>query len=208
VFIHACLVKKKLNKTRGLFIDCGSNLGQGFNFFKKFYTRKYFDYVLFEPNPYCAENLKKKYKDLLNSGMLFYQKAVGTKNRKVKFFGLAKDEGGKYSQGGSILELHNSKSYKPSKEDAISVEEIDFSHFLKKMSAQYSVIVIKMDIEGGEYNVIADLLEKKLFGFIDRFYVEFHSQYMKDDSRTQHNLKEQEFKQKISNTKSRLTIYH
>ena len=42
-----------------LFIDCGSNLGQGFKFFRKYFTLDIFDYILIEPNPNCIKELKK-----------------------------------------------------------------------------------------------------------------------------------------------------
>ena len=41
------IVQIKINKKKALFIDCGSNLAQGFDFFSKLYPTKYFDYDLF-----------------------------------------------------------------------------------------------------------------------------------------------------------------
>ena len=39
--------------SENLFVDVGSNLGQGFNFFKQYFITKNYDYLLIEPNPYC-----------------------------------------------------------------------------------------------------------------------------------------------------------
>lgn len=61
VAMDAQAVKAKLaagNSQKGLFIDCGSNLGQGFTFFKKYYPLDSFDYMLIEPNPYCLPHLE------------------------------------------------------------------------------------------------------------------------------------------------------
>ena len=45
----ASKVTKLVNsKNKGLFIDCGSNLGQGFTFFEQYFHLKIFDFILVE----------------------------------------------------------------------------------------------------------------------------------------------------------------
>jgi len=56
------LSKLKLDEKR-LLIDCGYNLGQGFDYLKKFYPLDKFYYILIEPNPFCVEKLSKKVKE-------------------------------------------------------------------------------------------------------------------------------------------------
>jgi hypothetical protein len=46
-------------KQKGLFIDCGSNIGQSFEFFQKFYQIKNFDYILFETETILIQMQKK-----------------------------------------------------------------------------------------------------------------------------------------------------
>ena len=58
--IAANLSKNLSKDKKGLFIDCGSNLGQGFTFFEQYFPLKTFDYILVEPNPFCKEELIKK----------------------------------------------------------------------------------------------------------------------------------------------------
>ena len=58
--IAANLSKNLSKDKKGLFIDCGSNLGQGFTFFEQYFPLKIFDYILVEPNPFCEEELIKK----------------------------------------------------------------------------------------------------------------------------------------------------
>src|SRR5262249_16291623 len=43
---------------RGLFIDCGSNIGQGFSYFERRFPLKHFDFILIEPNPFCCDKLR------------------------------------------------------------------------------------------------------------------------------------------------------
>ena len=57
--IAANLSKNLSKDKKGLFIDCGSNLGQGFSFFEQYFPLKTFDYILVEPNPFCKEELIK-----------------------------------------------------------------------------------------------------------------------------------------------------
>lgn len=63
----APLVKKHANEfsqsphsghsEKRLFIDMGSNLGQGFQYFSKFYNPNLFDFLLIEANPNCIDQL-------------------------------------------------------------------------------------------------------------------------------------------------------
>lgn len=48
-----------LGGRRGLFLDCGSNIGQGFEYFRQHFTADHFDYELFEPNPNCLPYLER-----------------------------------------------------------------------------------------------------------------------------------------------------
>lgn len=202
VRLNAAGSTRKLRQegSKGLFVDCGSNLGQGFDFFSRFYSPEFFDYVLFEPNPYCFELLRLKIDKLEGHCIQLFQKAISVAEGKLNFYGLEEDEGGKYSVGGSVLRQHNSKSYEASEERSIMVNTISFSDFIKKQSQNYSTIIVKMDIEGGEYPVIEDLLSTGLFNSIDTFYIEFHSQYMSTDLKPTYVEAEKLFWRKVKET--------
>jgi hypothetical protein len=49
---------------------------------------------------------------------------------------------------------------------------------------KYASLVMKMDVEGAEYEVIPDLLENKTADHLDYVYVEFHSEYMQEPKRS------------------------
>ena len=188
---------------RGLFIDCGSNVGQGFRFFSKFYTMEKFDFILFEPNPNCFRALRENLHDFKNENIEFREQAVGISESTVDFYGLEESKGGQYSVGGTVLPEHNSKYFgRPSKSN-LQVHSISFSKLLVEMSEKYEIIVIKLDIEGGEYAILKDLRDNNLFDLIDTLFVEFHSQYMSEPESEIYSKIEGSFWKFIKSTRCR-----
>ena len=162
--------------TRILFLDLGSNTGQAFSVFSKIFVRGKVTFELFEPNPHCFEILTRLTRDFPGSAEC-HQKAVGTANGSALLYGLAEDEGGKFSQGASLLAQHNSSKYDPSREQALLVEVLDFAQFLEDQRGEFDVVVAKMDIEGAEIEVLNHLIQTKSIDVLDVLYVEFHSQF-------------------------------
>ena len=86
--IRIIYISKNINfkNKKNIFIDLGTNKGQGFLFFKKFFKMKYFEYILIEPNPnlknYINENIIYKYK---NDKITFLSKAAYIENTKKNF---------------------------------------------------------------------------------------------------------------------------
>ena len=158
-----------------LFLDLGANIGQGYNWFSKFFKGENIDFELFEPNPYCYKKLKN-YVNIKNKTVITHNLGVSTKSGKVKFYGL-KEEGDIYSLSGSIVKNHNSIHYKTKEENAIEIETINLGKFLIHKSKTYDKIIIKMDIEGAEVEILEQLISTEIANLIDILYVEFHSQY-------------------------------
>jgi len=183
--IHSKILNQKLTNSggRGLFIDCGSNVGQAFEFFRKFYPEKLFDYILFEPNPHCFDLLSRKYSKADFVRVEIRNEAVGIINGLVDFYGLGEERGGIYSVGGTVLREHNSKMFKNPNKATLQVRSVDFSSFIEETlkSGNYTSIVMKLDMEGGEYAVLDSLISKNLLGRFNTIYAEFHSQYMANE---------------------------
>lgn len=159
---------------RGLFIDCGSNLGQGFGQFSRYFLPQDFDYVLIEPNPNCWPALDK----IVAAGqgrIELLKQAASTKVGVVQFFGLEQDP---TSQGGSMLADHNSKYYAANAATALEVPCFSLAQLIEDTRARYPSVVLKLDIEGGEYEVLPDLIARGAHKLLDAAYIEFHSQYM------------------------------
>lgn len=193
---------------KALFIDCGSNLGQGFNFFKKHFPKEYFDYELFEPNPNCLNQLEKLKDSLPDYSIVIHKEAISTKKSTLKFYGLVESNGGgALSQGGSILKDHNSKQYDANENKAITVQAINFGSYLKEKLKRYRTIIIKMDIEGAEYSVLNDLIDRGLAKNINVIFCEFHSQYMTDEKRQVYKQKEFEIINKMRALKCKFILW-
>ena len=197
ISFHSRRVNGELTNSgkRGLFLDCGSNVGQGFEFFRKYYPNKLYDYILFEPNPYCFQVLLEKYSELEDVGVQLRNVAIGIHDGHMDFYGLEDEKGGIYSVGGTILPEHNSKMYMAPSNASLKVSSINFSNFLVDtlQRSDYPVVILKLDIEGGEYPVIDSLISNDLVSKFETMYVEFHSQYMSDNFLPIYKNRETEF---------------
>ncbi|MGW8324094.1 MAG: FkbM family methyltransferase [Desulfobacterales bacterium] len=56
----------------------------------------------------------------------------------------------------------------------VIVKTIDFAKHIIEQSKKYEKIVVKMDIEGAEYEVVEHLIETGAIDHIDTMYVEWH----------------------------------
>jgi len=183
-------------KCRGLFIDCGSNIGQGFVFFKKYYQLQNFDFILVEPNPNCVEILKSKFSKFISQSLVqVVAEAAGTNCDKKLLFGLSgeSERCHKLNQGASILKNHNSNFYKPDVKNSITVDSFSLSELLFEKSKDYEFIVLKLDIEGAEYDVLDNLIKSNAINIPSYMYVEFHAKYMQGNSLTYYREKEKYF---------------
>jgi FkbM family methyltransferase len=169
------LLKRKSHSI--LFVDLGANLGQGYSWFSRYFNGPKIDFELFEPNPNCFLELQKF--PFVKSGKVkVHNTGVGANSGSFSLYGLADNEGGKFSQGGSIYHGHNSIYY--SAAAAIEVEIIDFSEYLKDKAENYNIIIVKMDIEGAEVELLEKMIADGSIGLIDYLYVEFHSHFQEE----------------------------
>lgn len=159
---------------RGLFIDCGSNLGQGFGQFSRYFSGEDYDYVLVEPNPNCWPALQALV-DAAPDRRRLLKSAASTHEGTVEFFGLEQDP---TSQGASMLADHNSKYYAADASRALTVPCFSLAQLIESSRARYASVVLKLDIEGGEYEVLPDLIARGAHRLLDAAYIEFHAQYM------------------------------
>jgi FkbM family methyltransferase len=196
--------------SRALFIDMGSNLGQGFRFFSKYYNPNIFDYWLIEANPFCISslhtNISKLYKRHSWKGnWKIINKAISYKDGTVQLFGLVEDQRGKTSDGASIIKDHNSKFYNSDYDQSLEVQSIKASNLINDALGEYSTIVIKMDIEASEYDALEDLIRTGYINNISHIYVEWHSQCFSENKIGDILIRENRIKKHLSN---KLTEWH
>ena len=171
----------KLAKRR-LFVDCGSNVGQGFRYFRKMYPMSLYDFVLIEPNPNCIASLRRDFDHLKNVTIL--EAAAWVETGELDFFGLSEDQD-QYSVGGSVIEDHNASMYEVDVDSATRVPAIDFAKKFNEIAADYEQVILKMDIESAEYTVLPHFLEKAKLDNLDHAYIEFHTRFMEEPEKSE-----------------------
>ena len=101
-----------------LFLDLGSNLGQGYKWFKQYYNHLNIKFELFEPNPFCCDELKK-IPEIKSGKVILHDIGVGVSSGRYNLYGLDSKEGGRFAQGGSVIKEHNSDIYEVEEDNAI-----------------------------------------------------------------------------------------
>ncbi len=132
--------------------DCGANIGISILYFKRIYP--YSKIKAFEADPVISEILKINLQKNNINDVEVINKAVWIDYNGV-YFGV---EG---ADGGSIFKTNRS---------LIKVESIRLKDFLEKES---HIDLLKMDIEGAEYNVILDCNES--LRKAKYLFIEYHS---------------------------------
>ena len=85
----------------------------------------------------------------------------------------------RFQGGGSQIECTKKQYDIPEhvEADYINVEAIDFNKFLKNNSNKYSEIIVKMDIEGAEFQIIDHLIENDTLKLIKELFIETHGRF-------------------------------
>ena len=159
---------------KNCFLDCGTNLGQGLNEFNKKFNlfNNNWDIYTFEPNPDI--NLNILFTDVNNITKI--NKAIWIKNCTLRFRKQGKN--GNLCGGGSILDNIDKKCHPDDVNyEFDEVEAIDFAIFLLNLKNKYNKIIVKMDIEGAEFQVIDHLINNNILNIIDELYIEQHIRF-------------------------------
>lgn len=178
-----------------IFIDCGTHLFQGFKqFSEKYNIDSEWKCYCFEANPFTYKRSKETYDQLVKDGynITHFNNAVYNSSGSIKV-NCSKDDGGPYadghfSQGSNILSdppeydstYHCGFTYQ---EEEVLVDTIDFSKFLSENVTSDDFVVVKMDIEGAEFEVLPSLIQNETYKLIDDFYCEFHERFFEPKSR-------------------------
>ena len=161
-----------------VFLDCGTNMGQGLNEFDsklKLINQPDWKIYCFEPNP-CI-GLTTLFPKATN--ITYLQKAVWIKNTSLEFCMQGKDADNLNGLG-SKLEVVD-KKYNPGncRFKLETVEAIDLSEFILKLVKEDSNVEIymKMDIEGAEFEVLQHLIDTNTIRYIKEVYCECHGRF-------------------------------
>ena len=168
------MFKDNSNKMRRkFFIDGGSHDGCSVRQFIKDF-KKYKIYS-FEVNP----KFFSYYNDLPTD---LVKKAIWTEDCMMNF----SVQKSIVAAGSSLVGKSNMGSIK-----IIQVEAIDFSKWIKDKFTKEDYIILKLDIEGAEYDVLEKMFEDETIYYIDKLFIEWHNHKLRKPNEERHNkLKE------------------
>jgi FkbM family methyltransferase len=146
------------------FIDCGAHLGESVRLFRSQYPgASDFRVVSFEANPKHAAAWEAP--DLAD--VEFHDQAVWVEDGTVSFYVEAVTD--------LAASVHPENRYITGRQDRITVPCIDLSAWMRQRLSPDDFVVLKLDIEGSEYEVLERMLAEGTFqSLVDVFYVEYH----------------------------------
>ena len=147
---------------RKLFLDLGANVGQSVTAFLnwKGEEAKRYDVYSFEPNiEFIPEWINKvmPLQDSFASINLIPAALGSSESKQLIYF-----DGWQLSQFGGVDQRKR------------AVISFDFVKWFKEISASYIEIIMKMDIEGGEYNLIMDIAKEGILERVSELFIEIH----------------------------------
>ena len=150
------IIKHTNNDKRGLFIDCGFNTRDVFDrYFDALHPD--FNFIGFEIQPDLYKQAVNNQSRYDSSTTMFIHAAVSASNGELHYYE-PKKWGLNYKGGSTIISAKNDR---PSKKIPTKIKALNFSEFLEQ-HAQDHFVVIKMDIEGAEYDVMQRYLQIKM----------------------------------------------
>lgn len=190
IFNFKSLENIKNNKI--VFFDLGANVGTVTQKVKK--LKKDIKIYSFEPVIKNFNILQSKFGN--DKLIKLENKAVWFKKGKIDF-----SIGIKNSHTNSkITKIIKELKYNKNKYfNSFEVECIDLNHYITSLNLENNFVVMKMDIEGAEYNVLDHLIEKNTINNIDILLIEFH--------REPYPGKKEELIKKMYKIKDSLEIY-
>lgn len=141
-----------------LIFDCGSNIGTSILYFKKIFPEA--KIIGFEANPTVYNLLEQNIKCQQLSNVEIFPSALYDKETELTFY-----------TGSNNQNLMGSLFKRRGGAQEIKVKTQLLSQFLM---AYDKVDVVKIDVEGAEWNVIADLITSNSLGKVQNFLIEYH----------------------------------
>lgn len=132
------------------------------------------DAYLFECNPHHIDTLNKISKDNKKYNFIVKEEALWVEDTLKNFY-ISND---KWGDLGSTLKPEKNESLE--RDNPLLVKCIDISEFLKNFNDEY--IILKLDVEGAEYDILNHLISTGLIEKVNELYVEFHDYFFNESS--------------------------
>lgn len=165
---------------RKIFLDCGTNLGQGFEeFIKLGKITSETEVHSFEPNPYCEMDAEKLMSIAASYNVSptinFHNVAVFNKEGTES---IVVENNDKTGQGVCVTGIGNLSTslFGLRGGHSVNIKVIRLSKFIEDLNLNNDDdLRIKLDIEGSEFLVLQDMLEnKKCLECLKEIWVEWH----------------------------------
>jgi FkbM family methyltransferase len=197
-----------------VFLDCGTHYGQGLKQFINMYQiNQEWDVHTFEANPTTYTHFLSKNQNLLSihNNIKHYHAAISNVDGETTINQETPPNEDDSGMGSSIIGLDKWNPWGGSLRDNFKTKAkvrcINFSKFIQDNFNQEDFLVVKLDIEGSEYDVIDSLIENNTIQYINDLYVEFHSRFFVNANEMIN--REQKIKNFILNqTKTQLFEWH
>lgn len=146
---------------KDLVLDLGAHIGRASIEFSHFAGAVH----SFEPHPEIFKELRHNTRNYHRVKAI--NKAVSDVTGQMKLY-FEPPKPGKFYEGSSLVTTKSNLSY----ENAFDVETVALAEYVEGLGKP--VRMIKMDIEGAEYQVLSALIETPAIGQIEKIYVEDH----------------------------------
>lgn len=168
---------------RRVFVDCGANTCTVLRSFIEQYPD--FEFFAFEPQPELQDAGRQVVRDHPDTKITFFDKAVWIRDEPLEFF-LATQWGPNHRGGSTVVHGHTKNRSAVDYEHPIQVAGIDFSRWLGENVRPRDYVIVKMDIEGAEYDVLEKLIQDGHLSLVDEMIVEFHRRMNDEISDARH----------------------
>lgn len=123
----------------------------------------------FDPRP----DLANRYKELMATypGCKFVAAAAWVRDGEEQFTIRPKD-----APYGSTM-MQNKHDWGMG--EVVTVKTFDLAEYVRQLAASYDRIIIKIDVEGAEYQLIEHLLNQGVMQFVDKLLVEWHDRKLR-----------------------------
>jgi FkbM family methyltransferase len=176
---------------KNVFLDLGTHYGQGLREFRdRFGMNETWTIYTFEANP---ETFNIFVRDHLQQipNVKAYNAAVSDHNGTITVNLETPPNEGDTGQGTSVISMDEWNPWGLADGEGTHFkrqEEItcfDFSSFIQENFTKEDNIIIKMDIEGSEYDVLEKMVADGTMEYVNHISVEWHSRFFRNQEETQ-----------------------
>lgn len=143
-----------------VFLDVGAYDGMSAEFFRRYHPQgNEFKIYSFECDKRNIEKLRKR------TDITLIEKAVWVNDGKMAYF-YGKDD------GGSLYGTKNTGGI--SQQNRYEVDAIDLGRWIRMTFTDDDYIILKLNVEGVEYDIIPHLNTMNLLPWIDKWFIQWH----------------------------------